>query len=393
MLERENQACSAMSIIDRVNDMIGLAIERNASDVHLESTQHGLRVRYRIDGTLYDQPSIEAMNAAQVISRIKILAHNNIAEKRIPQDGKFRLELNNKSVDLRVSTFPAIYGEKIVIRILDRTNHTIVLEKLGLQPKTLEQFKNLINRAQGFFLVTGPTGSGKTTTLYATLSALHSSEKNIITLEDPVEYNLDGITQGQIHPEAGFTFERGIRALLRQDPDIAMIGEIRDKQTARIAIEASLTGHLVLSTLHTNDASSTIMRLMDMAIEPFLINSSLTGVLAQRLVRKICTYCRVELEPDEQELKLLERLNVDMKTIYKGLGCVQCFNLGYKGRIGIFELLIMSNALRTLIVRNPLFEALQQQAIADGLQPLIFDAREKLRIGLISLEEVIRVIC
>ncbi len=393
MLERENQAFIALSIIDRVNDIIALAIERDASDIHLESTQKGLRVRYRIDGTLYDQPMIEAMSAAQVISRIKILAHNNIAEKRIPQDGKFRIQLADKSVDLRVSTFPAIYGEKIVIRILDRTNHTIVLEKLGLQPKILEQFKNLIARAQGFFLVTGPTGSGKTTTLYATLSALHSAEKNIITLEDPVEYNIDGITQGQIHPEAGFTFERGIRALLRQDPDIAMIGEIRDKQTARIAIEASLTGHLVLSTLHTNDASSTIMRLMDMAIEPFLINSSLTGVLAQRLVRKICTHCRVEQEPNEQELKILERLAVNMQKLYKGLGCSHCFNLGYKGRIGIFELLIMSNALRTLIVRNPLFEAIQEQALADGLQPLLHDAREKLQAGIISLEEVVRVIC
>jgi type II secretory ATPase GspE/PulE/Tfp pilus assembly ATPase PilB-like protein len=393
MLERENQGFIALSIIDRVNDIIALAIERDASDIHLESTQKGLRVRYRIDGTLYDQPMIEAMSSAQVISRIKILAHNNIAEKRIPQDGKFRIQLADKSVDLRVSTFPAIYGEKIVIRILDRTNHTIVLEKLGLQPKILEQFKNLIARAQGFFLVTGPTGSGKTTTLYATLSALHSAEKNIITLEDPVEYNIDGITQGQIHPEAGFTFERGIRALLRQDPDIAMIGEIRDKQTARIAIEASLTGHLVLSTLHTNDASSTIMRLMDMAIEPFLINSSLTGVLAQRLVRKICINCRIEQEPNEQESKILERLAVNMKKLYKGLGCSHCFNLGYKGRIGIFELLIMSNALRTLIVRNPLFEAIQEQALADGLQPLLHDAREKLQAGIISLEEVVRVIC
>jgi type II secretory ATPase GspE/PulE/Tfp pilus assembly ATPase PilB-like protein len=393
MLERQRQSFVALSVVDLVNDILVKALERNASDIHLESHHTGARVRYRIDGTLYDQQPVELIHAAQVISRIKILAHNNIAEKRVPQDGKFQMKWTHKTVDLRVSTFPSIYGEKIVIRILDRTNLSISLEKLGFQPAVFERYCHLMQRSQGFFLVTGPTGSGKTTTLYATLFALHSSEKNIITLEDPVEYNIDGITQGQIHPEAGFTFERGIRALLRQDPDIAMIGEIRDKQTARIAIEASLTGHLVLSTLHTNDAASTVMRLMDMAIEPFLINTSLTGVLAQRLVRKICTNCRIEIEPTDQHNKLLERLNVSMKKIFKGVGCADCFNLGYKGRIGIFELLVVTNSLRALIVSNPHFDAIQQQALADGMSPLIVDAREKLQTGVVSLEEVARVLC
>lgn len=393
MLERQQQSLVALSIVDLVDDILVKALERNASDIHLESHHNGVRVRYRIDGTLYDQPPVETMHAAQVISRIKILAHNNIAEKRVPQDGKFQMKWVNKTVDLRVSTFPSIYGEKIVIRILDRAHLSISLEKLGFQPAVFERYCQLMQRSQGFFLVTGPTGSGKTTTLYATLFALHSSEKNIITLEDPVEYNIDGITQGQIHPEAGFTFERGIRALLRQDPDIAMIGEIRDKQTARIAIEASLTGHLVLSTLHTNDATSTVMRLMDMAIEPFLINTSLTGVLAQRLVRKICSNCRIEIEPTEQHNTLLKRLNVSMKKIFKGAGCPDCFNLGYKGRIGIFELLVMTNSLRALIGSSPHFDAIQQQALADGMSPLIVDAREKLQAGVVSLEEIARVLC
>lgn len=393
MLERQQQPLVALSIIDLVNDILIRALERNASDIHLELHHNGVRVRYRIDGTLYDQQPVEAIHAAQVISRIKILAHNNIAEKRVPQDGKFQMKWAHKTIDLRVSTFPSIYGEKIVIRILDRTHLSISLERLGFQPLVFEYYCRLMQRSQGFFLVTGPTGSGKTTTLYATLFALHSSEKNIITLEDPVEYNVDGITQGQIHPEAGFTFERGIRALLRQDPDIAMIGEIRDKQTARIAIEASLTGHLVLSTLHTNDAASTIMRLMDMAIEPFLINTSLTGVLAQRLVRKICTQCRVEIEPTDQQHKMLERLGASMKKISKGVGCEHCFHLGYKGRIGIFELLVMSNALRSLISAHPHFDAIQQQALADGMSPLLADAREKLQAGIVSLEEVVRVLC
>ena len=393
MLSARAIAKDDFSVIARVDDLVMRAVKRNASDIHLESNVKDLRVRYRIDGVLYDEQNIESSLALQIISRIKILAHINIAEKRVPQDGKFRINQQNYAIDLRVSTFPSIYGEKIVIRILDRTDHTIELEKLGFQPSILVTFKDLINRSNGFLLVTGPTGSGKTTTLYAALAALHTPEKNIITLEDPVEYNLDGITQGQIHPEAGFTFERGMRALLRQDPDIAMVGEIRDKQTARIAIEAALTGHLVLSTLHTNGAPAAIMRLMDMGIEPFLINASVTGIVAQRLARKICMHCRIEVTPTAQEIKILEQLpGKAITTIFAGKGCSLCFNLGYKGRIGIFELLVMNNTLRSLIVQNPFFDAINAQALESGMQTLLYDATQKLVDGIITLQELMRVI-
>lgn len=381
------------SIIVRVNELIKQAITKNASDVHLESTVHGLRVRYRIDGVLYDIQTFGKGLGLQILSRVKILAHINIAEKRVPQDGKFAIQnSSSKAIDLRVSTFPSVYGEKAVIRILDKSDHTIELEKLGLQPGVLNTFKELMTRSHGFFLTTGPTGSGKTTTLYAALNLLHSPEKNIITLEDPVEYTIDGITQGQIHPEAGFTFEKGIRSLLRQDPDIAMIGEIRDKQTARIAIEAALTGHLVISTLHTNDACSSIMRLMDMGIEPFLINASLTGVLAQRLVRKICNNCKVERATNEQEIELLEKFSLTLTKLFYGTGCTDCFNLGYKGRIGVFELLSITNDIRSLIVTNPHYEALYQKALHQGMKTLRDDASQKLIDGVISLQEFLRII-
>lgn len=392
MLTTSSMVKDDYSIIQRVDDLILRAIKRNASDIHLESHAQNLRVRYRIDGVLYDEQKIEASCALQILSRIKILAHINIAEKRVPQDGKFQINQQNHAIDLRVSTFPSIYGEKIVIRILDKSDHTIELEKLGFQQSMLKQFKELINHSHGFLLVTGPTGSGKTTTLYAALAALHTPEKNIITLEDPVEYNLDGITQGQIHPEAGFTFERGMRALLRQDPDIAMVGEIRDKQTARIAIEAALTGHLVLSTLHTNGAPAAIMRLMDMGIEPFLINASITGILAQRLARKICLNCRVEVIPTDQEQKIVEQLPFGVTTFFKGTGCSHCFNLGYKGRIGIFELLVMNNTLRSLIIHNPVFEKIYSQALESGMQTLLNDATQKVADGIITLQELMRVI-
>lgn len=380
------------SVVHLVDDIITRAIVRNASDIHFESTETGLRLRYRIDGFLYDQECIQE-SALQILSRIKILAHINIAERRVPQDGKFCVRVQNRSIDLRVSTFPSLYGEKIVIRILDRSQHTIALENLGFAPEILCRFKELFNRSNGFFLVTGPTGSGKTTTLYAVLSALNSPEKNVITLEDPIEYNLEGITQGQIHPEAGFTFERGMRSLLRQDPDIAMVGEIRDKETARIAIEAALTGHLVLSTLHTNDAASALMRLMDMGIEPFLINASVTGILAQRLARKICSECKVAVQPDEHERTLMAKLGMRVEVLYKGSGCSHCFHMGYKGRIGIFELLVMSNQLRALVVQNPIFDTIYEQALADGLQTLLSDGIEKVVAGTITLQELVHVIC
>lgn len=387
---RNNPADSNVVLL--VDVLLKDAIEAGASDIHIESIALGLRVRYRIDGVLYDQTPLSEGFVLQIVSRIKILAHINIAEKRIPQDGKFRLKLATKDIDMRVSSFPSLYGEKIVIRILDRSRQTIDLEKIGFAPAIFEQFQSLMGRSNGFFLVTGPTGSGKTTTLYAALAGLNDSTKHIITLEDPVEYNLDGITQGQIHTDAGFTFERGIRALLRQDPDIAMIGEIRDKQTARIAIEAALTGHLVLSTLHTNDAPSALMRLMDMGIEPFLINASVTGILAQRLVRKICTYCKIKTEATPQEQAIIHKYGFNIPHLYKGTGCKECFNLGFKGRIGIFELLVVSNNVRSLIVQQPIFEDIYAQAIKDGMQTLLQDGIQKVSAGTISLQELIRVV-
>lgn len=390
---KNHSAQSYKSIAGLVEQLIRDAIHASASDIHFEQEPTGLRIRYRIDGVLYDQPSLDAALIQQIISRLKICAQIDIAQKRLPQDGKFSIMHNHHEIDLRVSTFPAVHGEKVVIRILDRTQHMIALNQLGMHATMCAQFTQLIDRPTGFILVTGPTGSGKTTTLYAALNRLNSSEKNIVTLEDPVEYNLPGITQGQISPETGFTFERGIRHLLRQDPDIAMIGEIRDKESARIGIEAALTGHLVLSTLHTNDAPSAIMRLMDMRIEPFLINASITGILAQRLVRMICSSCKIEYAPDQDERAQLHRYGIALERLYKGRGCVACNQLGYKGRTGIFELLHMSNALRALIVQQPNFDQIIAQTQRDGMQTLLADGFDKVAVGIITLQELLRVIC
>jgi len=379
-------------VIQLVDFILKKAIAHSASDVHFESMENALRVRYRIDGALYDQPPVEKKVMNQLLSRIKVLAHIDITERRIPQDGKFRIMSGRESIDLRVSTFPSIYGEKIVVRILDRARNTIKLEQLGMSTQMLAAFKELLHRSHGFFLVAGPTGSGKTTTLYAALSVLNSPERNIITLEDPVEYNLDGITQGQINEDVGFTFEKGLRALLRQDPDIVMVGEMRDRQTAQIAVEAALTGHLVLSTVHTNDAPSVIMRLMDMGIEPFLINAAITGVLAQRLARKICTSCRQEAEPTVEQQIILNRLGIDCDTLYSGKGCDACLQLGYKGRVGIFELLVMDTDLRALIVQHPVFDAIYAQARASGMQSLLEDGTRKVQEGIITLDELVRAI-
>lgn len=380
------------SVIQRVDALVQDAIARGASDIHVEATPRGARVRYRIDGVLYDQDLIPESLMQQIISRFKILANINIAERRIPQDGKFRVPVDGQEIDLRVSTFPSIYGEKVVVRILDRSKNMIKLDSLGFAKPMLKTFKKLVLRPSGFFLVTGPTGSGKTTTLYAALSELNTPEKNIITLEDPVEYNLDGITQGQIHPDASFTFDKGIRAVLRQDPDVAMVGEIRDKETAQIAIEAALTGHSVLSTLHTNDAPGAIMRLMDMGIEPFLINAAVSGVLAQRLARKICNNCRVHAEPTEDEKKLLAQFDTKIARLYTGKGCDACFGLGYKGRVGLFELLVPTSDLRSLIVHRPIFDDIHRRAKQDGMQTLLDDGIQKVKNGTISLQELARVV-
>ena len=380
------------SAIELVDSVIADAIAHRASDVHFESLQNGLRVRWRIDGILYDKAGIDADIAQQVLSRIKVLANIDIAERRIPHDGKFSITLDGHLVDLRVSTFPSIYGEKIVVRILDRFQHMMSLEQLGISSTMLATFHALLKKSHGFFLVAGPTGSGKTTTLYASLTTLHAPEKNIITLEDPVEYYLDGITQGQINPDAGFTFNRGLRSLLRQDPDVVMVGEMRDRETAQIAIEAALTGHVVLSTVHTNDAPSVIMRLIDMGIEPFLINAAVSGLLAQRLARTICPACKELREPTTEEKEMLLRLGVPTAHIYQGAGCDGCMQLGYKGRTGIFELLVITPAMRSLIMQRPSFDLIVEQAVKDGMQPMLIDGLHKLDQGIISLSELMRVV-
>jgi type II secretory ATPase GspE/PulE/Tfp pilus assembly ATPase PilB-like protein len=328
----------------------------------------------------------------QIISRIKVLAHIDIAQKRIPQDGKFQIIDDDRQIDLRISTFPTLFGQKMVIRILDPSEKTINIARLGMSSHVLSQFEQLLREPQGFFLVTGPTGSGKTTTLYAGLSHINTADKNIITLEDPIEYHIDGITQGHIHPEAGFTFEKGMRSLLRQDPDIVMVGEIRDEQTARIAIQAAMTGHSVLSTLHTNDAPSVIMRLMDMGIEPFLINASLSGILAQRLVRLLCSVCKKERNLTEKEQEFCHMHGIDMQTVYEPQGCQDCFDVGYKGRIGIFELVILNDAMRALISHDPSIDDIRTQAKRDGTISLLYDGFEKVKQGDISLHELLRVI-
>jgi type II secretory ATPase GspE/PulE/Tfp pilus assembly ATPase PilB-like protein len=385
----EADACNT-SVVAWVDRVFELAIDAGASDIHFEPLENQVRLRYRIDGVLYDRELIVREQGIQVVSRIKVLAHLDIAQRRMPQDGKFTIKVSDRVIDLRVSTFPTFFGEKVVIRILDCTRINSLLTHLGFTVDMLAQFKLLIERSSGFILVTGPTGSGKTTTLYAALKHMYSSEKNIITLEDPIEYSLEGITQGQIHADAGFSFAHGIRALLRQDPDIVMIGEMRDRESAHIAIEAAMTGHLVLSTMHTNDAPSAIMRLMDMGIEPFLINAALTGVLAQRLARLLCQHCIMSTEPTEKERILMHKYNMYPKNFFTASGCSVCENKGYSGRTGIFELFVMTENIRHLTIVDPRIDHIRSQACADGMALLMQDGLSKVNAGLISFSELLR---
>lgn len=380
------------NVIEIVDSIIEAAINMRVSDIHFESTEHNLRIRFRIDGVLTDKQPLSNNLSAQVIARLKIMACLDSAEYRIPQDGKFTLPRHGENIDIRVSTFPSLYGEKVVVRILDRSINMIELKKLGFSQKLYNQFLQLLSKDSGFILVTGPTGSGKTTTLYAALSFLNTPAKNIITLEDPIEYALENITQSQIHPPSGFTFARGIRSLLRQDPDIIMVGEIRDTETAKIAIQVSLTGHLVLSTIHTNDAPSVIIRLIDMGVEPFLISASLTGVVSQRLIRLLCVYCRFEDIMKTNEEMILQKYGpYTLKSVFRAKGCHNCNKTGYQGRIAVFELLIISPELAQLILHNPHPLILYEQAYKDGMHNLFADIYEKLKQGLISFEELLRI--
>lgn len=377
-------------IVKLVNMLITRAVESRASDIHIEPFENNVKVRYRIDGTLSELEPLPKRIQAATISRVKIMSGLNIAERRLPQDGRIRLRVSGRDIDLRVSTMPTIYGESIVMRILDRSSVMIVLEQLGFPENTLEKYKNLITTPYGMLLVTGPTGSGKTTTLYASLSTLNSCDKKIITIEDPIEYEIEGINQIHVKPNIGLTFANGLRHIVRQDPDIIMVGEIRDIETAEIAINSALTGHLVFSTLHTNDASGAVTRLLNMGIENFLVSSSLIGVLAQRLVRVICPSCKELFMPPQEIVEKLELSETRIET-YHGAGCENCRHTGYKGRAGIFELMEVTEEIRQLVLEKTSSDIIRQKATSHGMQILRECGWQKVREGITSIEEVLRV--
>ncbi len=382
---------SEAPIIKLVNLLITRAVEGRASDIHVEPFEDELKVRYRIDGVLHDIEAMPKKLQAAIVSRIKIMAKLNIAERRLPQDGRIRLMVGSREIDLRVSSIPILHGESIVMRILDKEGIKIDLDILGFPPKTLAAFNQLIEKPNGILLVTGPTGSGKTTTLYGALDKINSPDKKIITVEDPVEYQLKGINQIQVKPQIGLNFATTLRHIVRQDPDIIMIGEIRDLETAEIAIQSALTGHLVFSTLHTNDAPSAITRLLDMGVESFLLSSTVRGILAQRLVRMICPACKeVDPEPaNKEELKILG--NSDSVTLYRGRGCDNCVYTGFRGRSGIFELLTVTDELRKLILKSADANQLRETARQEGMITLLEDGIEKIKTGVTTLSEVYRV--
>lgn len=378
-------------IIRLVNSVLFQAVRQRASDIHFESFERGLVVRYRIDGVLYPVLTPPKRLQASIIARLKIMAGLNIAEKRLPQDGRFAIRTAGKDVDLRVSVLPTSHGERVVLRLLEKENRLLNLTEMGFSADRLSSIQQLIQLAHGIILVTGPTGSGKTTTLYAALSQINAPDKNIITVEDPVEYQLLGIGQMQVNPKINLTFAAGLRSILRQDPDVIMIGEIRDRETAEIAIHASLTGHLVFSTLHTNDAASAATRLIDMGIEPFLVASSVMAVLAQRLLRQICPDCKKPYTPTADELG---RLGMDSKasyTFYHGAGCPACSQTGYRGRTGIYELLVLDDDVRRLIGAKADSSAIKQAAIAKGMITLKQEGAAKVAQGVTTTEEVMRI--
>jgi general secretion pathway protein E len=379
-------------IIKVINLILTEAIQQGASDIHFEPSENGLRVRYRIDGVLQNRHSPPQDLQAQLLTRIKVMSKLDIAEHRLPQDGRIKLKMGRREIDFRVSTVPVAGGERIVMRILDKGNVILGLDKIGMLPTCYEEYKRLISVPEGIILVTGPTGSGKTTTLYSAICELYNDETNIMTIEDPVEYNLKGIAQIGVHPKIKLDFATGLRHILRQDPDIIMIGEIRDKETAEIAIQASLTGHLVLSTLHTNDAPSAITRLVDMGIEPYLLSSCIIGVLAQRLVRRICPDCKTPYTPTDRELASLGLKKEDLpdQHLYHGTGCAACFGSGYKGRHGLYELMVINNALKKQIVKSPDAVELRYLAMESGMVSLLTHGSVLVKHGITTVAEVLR---
>lgn len=378
-------------VIRMVNLIIMTAIKDGASDIHIEPEEDTLTIRIRVDGMLHEINSPPKHLQSAIISRIKIMANLDIAERRMPQDGRFSIKTESKDVDVRVSCMPTIYGENVVLRLLNVASALLPLKDLGFAAQVLERYEKLIIRPHGIILVTGPTGSGKTTTLYGSLNKINTVEKNIITIEDPVEYKLSGIRQIQVNPKVALTFANGLRSILRQDPDVVMVGEIRDPETAEIAIQAALTGHLVLSTLHTNDAPSALTRLIDMDVEPFLASSSIIGILAQRLVRKICQGCKEKYTPTKEALKDIGLKAGEELDFYRGKGCPKCLNTGYKGRIGIYELLVPDDKIRNAIISKAPAEDIKKLAVSSGMVTLMEDGIEKVKEGITTVEEILRV--
>ena len=380
-------------IVKLANTIISRAVQEGVSDIHVETYENDLRIRYRIDGKLGTVMTFAKSMAPKLISRFKIMSKLNIAEKRLPQDGRIRIKSGGKDIDLRVSTLPTVYGEKVVMRVLDRSSIRVELESLGFGSDDLKKYTSAIKKPYGMILVTGPTGSGKTTTLYASLNKLNREDVNIMTVEDPVEYNIEGINQVHVKEDIGLTFASALRSFLRQDPDIIMVGEIRDSETAEIAIRAALTGHLVFSTIHTNDAPSTVMRLADMGIERYLIASSLVLVLAQRLVRKICPYCKKEVyvPPSALEEIGFSKEEANNMKVYKGQGCDFCNDTGYKGRIALYEIMLISEKLRRMVLDGASTDEIREQAIKEGMSSLRMSGLRKIKEGITTIDEVMSV--
>jgi len=379
-------------VVKLINGLLTDAVKRGASDVHIEPFEHEMRVRYRVDGALQEVMKPPVKMRAALTSRVKIMAALNIAERRVPQDGRIKLKMGARVIDFRVSTLPVLFGEKIVLRILDKGNLTLDLTKFGFEPKAEEHLMRAILNPYGMVLVTGPTGSGKTTTLYSALSRINTMEVNILTAEDPVEYNLMGINQVLVRNEVGMTFAAALKAFLRQDPNIIMVGEIRDMETGSIAIKAALTGHLVLSTLHTNDAPSTVTRMIDMGIEPFNVASAVNLIVAQRLVRRVCSSCKTEHKYSDEELHALGISPAEARhlTFFKGQGCDTCGETGYKGRQGLYEVMAMTSAVRRMVLKGGSTEELREQAVKDGMLTLRMDGMLKVKRGITTLDEVVK---
>jgi general secretion pathway protein E len=387
-------------VIRLVNDILFRALQLRASDIHVHPYEAKIQIRYRVDGILYDVLSLNRNVLPLIVSRIKVMAGMDIAERRMPQDGRCSVRLGQREIDLRISTVPTSYGERSVLRLLDKSTGLFKLGELGLWEGDLKRFDSLLNRSHGVIFVTGPTGSGKSTTLYASLNRINSAEKNVMTIEDPIEYQLEGISQMQVSSKKGMTFANSLRHVLRQDPDVIMVGEVRDIETARMAIQSSLTGHLVFSTLHTNDSAGAVTRLLDLGVEPYLVSSSLIAIMAQRLVRKVCPDCRQVYEPSPHELRELGLLSADTGVsesvgnagrFFVGAGCERCFQTGFRGRTGVYELMLINEEIQNLIYKRESAGVIKKTALEAGLQTLRMDGARKVQAGITTVAEVLRV--